>query len=79
MPLLDSQVSTICKDYYNDESFCRNESGDIELWKLYNLFTGANKSSYIDSFLERGAGSQSFVKGLQNALKSDSEYDWFVS
>jgi len=79
MPLLDSQVSTICKDYYSDESFCRNESGNIGLWRLYNLFTGANKSSYIDSFLERGVGSQSFVRGLQNALKSDSEYGWFVS
>ncbi len=78
MPLLDSQVSTICKDYYSDESFCRNESGDIDLWGLYNLFTGANKSSYIGSFLERGVGSHSFVKELQNALKSDSEH-WFVS
>ena len=77
-PLLDSQVSTICKDYYSDESFCKNESGDINLWKLYNLFTGANKSSYVDTFLERGVGSHSFVKVLQEALKSDSEH-WFVS
>ena len=77
MPLMDSQVSMITKDYYSDESFCRNESGDIDLWRLYNLFTGANKSSYIDSFLERGVGSQSFVKGLQNALKSDSDH-WFI-
>jgi hypothetical protein len=78
MPLLDSQVSMICKDYYSDESFCRNESGDIDLWRLYNLFTGASKSSYIDSFLDRGVGSHSFVNGLQNALKSDSDH-WFVS
>ena len=78
MPLLDSQVSTICKDYYGDESFCKNETGDIDLWRLYNLFTGANKSSYIDSYLERGVGSQRFVKGLQDAINSNSEH-WFVS
>lgn len=77
MPLMDSQISTITKDYYSDESFCRNESGDIDLWRLYNLFTGANKSSYIDSYLERGVGSQSFVKGLQDALRSDSEH-WYI-
>lgn len=77
MPLMDSQVSSICKDYYSDESFCRNESGDIGLWQLYNLFTGANKSSYIDSYLERGVGSQRFVKGLHEALKSDSDY-WYI-
>ena len=78
MPLMDSQVSTITKDYYSDESFCRNESGDIDLWRFYNLFTNAVKSSYLDVFLERNVGSHSFVKGLQNALKSESEH-WFVS
>jgi hypothetical protein len=78
MPLMDSQVSTITRDYYADKSFCRGEDGLINLWQLYNLFTGANKSSYIDSYLERGVGSQQFVKGLQDALKSESDY-WFIS
>jgi hypothetical protein len=51
-PLLygDNQLSAICKDYYRDRSFCRDEDGNINLWKLYNLLTGSNKSSYIDSF-----------------------------
>ncbi|WP_343671721.1 DUF3871 family protein [Chitinophaga sp.] len=35
-----------------DDSFCREVDGSINLWTLYNLFTGANKSSYIDTFLE---------------------------
>jgi len=78
MPLMDSQISTVTRDYYSDESFCRNEDGLINLWQLYNLFTGANKSSYIDSYLERGVGSQRFVKGLQEALKSDS-VNWYIS
>jgi hypothetical protein len=78
MPLMDSQISTVARDYYSDKSFCRNEDGLINLWRLYNLFTGANKSSYIDSYLERGVGSQRFVKGLQEALKSDSG-NWYIS
>ena len=69
-PLVDSQVSTITKDYYHDKSFCRNPDGDINLWSLYNLFTGANKSSYIDTFLERGKNCSEFIniiaKNVQN-------------
>lgn len=54
LPISDSQVSMVAKDYYSSESFCKNDNGDIDLWKLYNLFTGANKSLYIDTFLDRG-------------------------
>ena len=46
----DQQMSTVVKDFYSDNSNCRDGHGNINLWKLYNLFTGANKSSYIDSF-----------------------------
>jgi hypothetical protein len=49
----DGQFNTIARDYYTDKSFCRDDNGDINLWKLYGLFTGANKSSYIDTFLDR--------------------------
>jgi len=78
MPLMDSQISTVIRDYYSDKSLCQAENGFINLWRLYNLFTGANKSSYIDSYLERGVASKSFIKGLQDALKGDSEH-WFIS
>ena len=54
IPINDSQVSAIAREYYHDKSFCRNVQGDINLWRLYNLFTGANKTSYIDTFLDRG-------------------------
>ncbi|MEN8194691.1 MAG: DUF3871 family protein [Bacteroidota bacterium] len=33
----------------SDESSSINDLGNINLWKLYNLFAGANKMSYIDS------------------------------
>lgn len=78
IPLMDSQVSTVAKDFYSSRSFCRNVDGNIDLWRLYNLFTGANKSSYIDTFLDRSVGASCFVTGLQNALKEGSHH-WFLS
>lgn len=46
--LNDGQVNTVTKNYYRDAHFKRSEDGSIDLWRLYNLFTEANKSSYID-------------------------------
>src|SRR5690606_3873527 len=64
LQLNDRQLSTVAKDYYQDESFCRNDDGDINLWKVYNLFTQANKSSYIDTFLDRNVNAFDFTNGL---------------
>ena len=77
--LTDSHFNTIAKDYYEDESFCRNEQGDISLWKVYNLFTGANKSSYIDTFLDRNENAFAFAEGLSKAINGDGNYRWFLS
>lgn len=77
--LNDGQISTVAKDYYLDDSFCRNENGDINLWKVYNLFTRANKSSYIDSFLSRNVNAFDFTQGLANAINGDSKHRWFLS
>jgi hypothetical protein len=65
----DSHINTVCRDYDRDGSFCRNEQGDISLWKLYNLFTAANKNSYIDSFLDRAVNAAQFSGALANALE----------
>lgn len=77
--LNDGQISTVAKDYYQDESFCRNDNGDINLWKVYNLFTQANKSSYIDTFSDRNVNAFEFTNGLKNSLNGDSNYHWFLS
>lgn len=77
--LNDGQISTVAKDYYLDDSFCRNDNGDINLWNVYNLFTGANKSSYIDSFLSRNVNAFNFSKGLAMAINGDSKHRWFLS
>lgn len=79
LQLNDGQLSTVAKDYYQDESFCRDEAGDINLWKVYNLFTQANKSSYIDTFLDRNVNAFNFSESLMKALNGNSNYHWFLS
>lgn len=75
----ESHFSSIAKDYYADKSFCKEETGNINLWKVYNLLTGANKSSYIDTFLDRGVNAFEFTQGLSKAISGDSDYHWFLS
>lgn len=78
--LNDGHINAVAKDYYQDESFCRNANGDISMWQFYNLLTGSNKSSYIDTFLERGVNAFQFSEGITKALSSsNSNYSWFLS
>ncbi|GAB1345912.1 DUF3871 family protein [Cloacibacterium normanense] len=75
----DGQLNTVAKDYYEDESFSRDSNGNINLWNVYNLFTQANKSSYIDTFLDRNLNAFEFSKGIQKTLSDNSSYHWFLS
>jgi len=75
----DSHINTMAKDYYEDNNFCRLEDGSINLWNVFNLFTQANKSSYIDTFLDRNLNAFEFSKGLQKTLNGNSDYHWFLS
>lgn len=78
--LNDGHINTVAKDYYQDESFCRNANGDISMWEFYNLLTGSNKTSYIDTFLERGVNAYQFSDGLSKAITDrNSDYSWFLS
>jgi len=75
----DGQLNAIAKDYYDDKSFCRDSNGNISLWNVYNLFTGANKSSYIDSFLDRNVNALNFTNSVSEALNGNRDYHWFLS
>ena len=75
----DSHINTMAKDYYEDKNFCRLDDGRINLWDVYNLFTQANKSSYIDTFLDRNLNAYEFSKGIQKTLSDNSSYHWFLS
>ena len=74
-PLNDSQVSMITKSFYNDRNF-KGDAEGIDFWRLYNLFTEANKSSYIDSFLKRGVGSHTFMQHLMRSLEGSTS--WYL-
>ena len=74
----DNQIGAICKDFYNDQAFRRNEDGSISLWRIYNLFTGANKSTYIDNFLDRSVNAYHFVEQIRFALQRKT-FNWYMS
>jgi hypothetical protein len=79
-PLLfgDSQINSIVKDYYKDASFCRQSNGNINLWKLFNLFTGANKNSYVDLLLDRSVNAYNFVEQIRGEIENSGQ-SWFLS
>ncbi|WP_162427876.1 DUF3871 family protein [Pontibacter pudoricolor] len=74
----DSQLTAVCRDYYRDPSFCKQEDGNISLWKLYNLLTGANKSTYIDQFLDRSVNALEFATQIQGAVQGHAS-NWYVN
>lgn len=78
LELGDSQVNTVIKDYYKDKSFSRDENGDINLYRFYNLLTGANKSSYIDTFIDRTVNALSFTQVILNSLRT-GQFLWYLN
>ena len=77
MLLTDTQVNNVAKAYINDKNF-GSLGNDISMWKLYNLLTGSNKSSYIDSFLDRAVNATEIATGINAALHGDTKYKWFI-
>ena len=73
----DTQVNTIAKSYYQDKNFHLGTDGMINLWNLYNLFTGSVKSSYIDSFLQREKQAYEFIQELVNSLQNEVP-NWYL-
>lgn len=77
MLLTDTQINSVAKAYINDENF-GSFGNDLNMWKFYNLLTGANKSSYIDSFLDRSLNATEMAVGINSALHGDERYQWFI-
>ena len=79
MLMTDTQINLVAKAYYNDDNFALpDNSREISMWNVYNLLTGANKSSYIDNFLDRAYNATQLADGLNKALYGESEYSWFI-
>ena len=76
--MTDTQISSVAKSYFDDEHFGIGGDNAISLWKVYNLFTGSNKISYIDNFLDRAQNATEVTTGIARALHGDPEYSWFL-
>lgn len=74
--LTDSQIGNVVKNYFIDDNF-KHENGKINFWSFYNLLTEANKSSYIDSNLERNVNAYEFIQTLVKSIEL-KEKNWFL-
>lgn len=74
----DTQINNVVKEYYNCPNFSRRKDGTINLWQFYNLLTSANKSSYIDNFLERGRFAFEFTQELANSIQNNTP-NWYLN
>ena len=76
--ITDTMINSVAKSYITDENFS-SYGTDINMWKFYNLLTGANKSSYIDTFLDRSLNASEIAMGINGALNNtDERYKWFI-
>ena len=79
MLMTDTQIGLVARAYYQDDNFSLPDNGkEISMWNVYNLLTGANKSSYIDNFLDRAYHATRLSEGLNQALHGEGEYTWFI-
>jgi hypothetical protein len=73
----DNQINSIIRDYHIDPNFARFENGTIDFWRLYNLFTEAAKSAYIDTNFEKNVNAYEFINYLSNFIKNERS-NWFL-
>lgn len=73
----DSQINSIVRSYYRDENFCQ-QNGQISLFNLLNNMTGANKSSYLDGFIQKSVNASVIVEHLADALEGRTN-SWFLN
>ena len=75
--ITDSQINNVCRDFYNSENFGMKDNR-LSMWDFHNLLTESNKSSYIDSYLQRAVNATEMSVGINNALHGDATYSWFL-
>lgn len=76
--ITDSQINSVCRGYYHNEDFGTKDNG-LSLFDFHNLLTESNKSSYIDTYLQRGVNATEVATGLHNTMHGfDDRYSWFL-
>ncbi len=74
--LNDTQLTLVSKQYFHDQHFGVT-GGDINLWSLYNLFTGALKTSYIDTIIDSNVQVGKFFTHLTASLDATTP-SWYL-
>jgi hypothetical protein len=80
VPMLfgDQQLGAVAKDYFTDANFNADlDTGEIDLWRIYNLLTGVNKSTYIDQFIPRAINAQEIVIEMAQH-KTGAKQSWYM-
>lgn len=75
--ITDSQINNVCRGYYQNGDF-GGKGESLSMWNFHNLLTEANKSSYIDNYLQRAVNATEVAVGLNNAMHGDTTYQWFL-
>ena len=75
--ITDSQINNVCRGFYSNPEFGAKDD-TISMWDFHNLLTESNKSSYIDTYLQRAVNATDVAVGISNALHGDSRYSWFI-
>ncbi len=76
--ITDSQINSVCRDYYHNEAFGTKDNG-ISLFDFHNLLTQSNKGSYIDTYLHRAVNATEVSVGINNVMRGiDNRYAWFL-
>ena len=76
--ITDSQINSVCRDFYSNEHFGVKDNA-ISLFDFHNLLTESNKSSYIDTYLNRAVNATEVSVGLNNVMQGlDNRYAWFL-
>ncbi len=75
--LNDGQINNVCEQYYKSPDFSRDTNGDISLYRLLNLFTGAVKNSYVHGYLPNSVNAGQFINGIKNAVQGNAD-SWYL-
>lgn len=73
----DQQMGAVVQSFYHDEDFGNPNGGNIQMWDFYNLLTGANKSTYIDGFLERSVNAGDFALAVGEHKGKNKQF-WYM-
>ena len=76
LEITDSQMMAASRSY--GKMNIGKSDAYLSLWQLYNLFTSAIKSSYIDKYLDRNINCHELVSHLHQSLEKGKD-SWYLS